>query len=320
MGTNKDDEVVLCVHRDRLIELFGEFSGYMPLENADRLYHGLLQADRVCWLRRGDCETDPNYKQIIPYVVVVHRGFGDEMVYRYTRAKPAQGGEERLFGQHSIGLGGHVNPLVGDAENGHDAGFCFDESIARELHEEVRMDTSIAWRPIGLVNHDETLLGEVHVGVVVLAEVAAPAVYPAEDAIYGGYFAPLRHLKRDRLIAQDDPDSAAATGAANFERWSEILLDSEMFGPAETWRYDVIVEVRGGVVQAAYARDGTLDVEVLDWDDYEALPDADDVAVLRKMVLADRTPEDNELIHMGERRQEIEQLDDIAREFFTTIY
>jgi predicted NUDIX family phosphoesterase len=284
---SKDDEVVMCISREKLHELFGDFTGYRALVDRNELYHKLLADEHIVWLRRGDCENDPNYKQIIPYVVITHY-CADQTVFRYQRVKSGQAGEERLLGMSSIGLGGHINPTDGSGEDGPCAGVCFDAAVGRELQEEVRMDTGIGWQPVGLINHDENDVGQVHVGVAVMAHVEVPAVYPAEPGIYAGHFSPLRDLKR-RMDA-----NRSNTG---FERWTEILLDSEFFGPVESWtRGDVIVAVRGGVVQSVYGRDASLEVAILDWDDLEALP------------------------AQADERVEMEQLDDIATEHFTTIF
>ncbi len=56
---------------------------------------------------RYDCETDEEILQVIPYVLL----FGqDKEIFAYVRAANIRDfGEERLFGQHSIGFGGHIS-------------------------------------------------------------------------------------------------------------------------------------------------------------------------------------------------------------------
>lgn len=55
---------------------------------------------------RYDCETDESVLQPIPYTII----FGpNETVFSYVRAEEIRDyGDERLFGKHSIGVGGHI--------------------------------------------------------------------------------------------------------------------------------------------------------------------------------------------------------------------
>ena len=52
---------------------------------------------------RWKAESAPEFKQVIPYVILEHEPTG--RIYMTTRI----GGDERLLGQNSIGLGGHMD-------------------------------------------------------------------------------------------------------------------------------------------------------------------------------------------------------------------
>lgn len=52
-------------------------------------------------------ETDPRFKQIIPYLIYVRDG----KILTYLKTK--QSSESRLHGKWSIGIGGHINPADG---------------------------------------------------------------------------------------------------------------------------------------------------------------------------------------------------------------
>jgi len=55
---------------------------------------------------RYDCETDEAVLQVIPYTILLDN---DGRVFTYVRATDIQDyGDVRLFGKHSIGLGGHI--------------------------------------------------------------------------------------------------------------------------------------------------------------------------------------------------------------------
>ena len=57
---------------------------------------------------RDAVEEDPSLKQVIPYAVIARAGG----IFCFRRSN--RGGERRLFGLRSIGVGGHVNPEDGD--------------------------------------------------------------------------------------------------------------------------------------------------------------------------------------------------------------
>src|SRR5262245_66513838 len=59
------------------------------------------------FVERERAERTPAWKQLIPYCVVA----ADERVLLMRRR--AKGGEARLYGKLSIGVGGHINPIDG---------------------------------------------------------------------------------------------------------------------------------------------------------------------------------------------------------------
>ena len=85
---------------------------------------------RGFFVERRHAETDATLKQIIPYCVVV-RG-GDVFLTRRT----SKGGDARLFGKRSIGIGGHINPV--------DGADVLALGLRREIEEELTIDG--AWR------------------------------------------------------------------------------------------------------------------------------------------------------------------------------
>ena len=57
------------------------------------------------FMDRPLAEEDPGYKQLIPYVILWQ---GPQI---YLMERTAAGGDSRLHGKASIGVGGHVNPM-----------------------------------------------------------------------------------------------------------------------------------------------------------------------------------------------------------------
>ncbi|MGH2356937.1 MAG: NUDIX domain-containing protein, partial [Candidatus Limnocylindria bacterium] len=62
------------------------------------------------YLPRPEAETDPTFKQVIPYVLVRD---GD-LVFLMERTDA--GGDARLHRKASIGVGGHLNPVDAEEE------------------------------------------------------------------------------------------------------------------------------------------------------------------------------------------------------------
>lgn len=84
---------------------------------------------------RATVETDTAWLQILPYIVVKHKK--TDAVFFYSR--PPGGGESRLYGKLSCGLGGHVD------ESPSEAGLAtlIDSEAYRELSEEVGLDANV---------------------------------------------------------------------------------------------------------------------------------------------------------------------------------
>ncbi|BAQ02661.2 hypothetical protein [Ralstonia phage RSL2] len=61
------------------------------------------------FIRRGWCETDSRYIQLLPYIVFYKKIGKRYRIFVYQRGKGV--GEERLAMNCSVGVGGHINPL-----------------------------------------------------------------------------------------------------------------------------------------------------------------------------------------------------------------
>jgi predicted NUDIX family phosphoesterase len=148
---------------------------------------------------RRELETDPSWKQIIPYVVV--RDGPRYLLMRRTRA----GGDERLFERYSIGVGGHLNPGDGDVEGG----------LRREWAEEIAADFVPDFTFVGLLNDDENPVGAVHLGFVYEADTAGRAVAIREA---------------DKLSGDLRTPAEVAAVVEHMESWSRLLFE-HLVGP-----------------------------------------------------------------------------------------
>ena len=143
---------------------------------------------------RDEVETDPSWKQAIPYLLL--RDGERVFLMRRTRA----GGDERLHDRYTIGVGGHVNPEDGDVLGG----------LRREWAEEIEADFTPDFEPLGVLNDDDNDVGAVHLGLVYAAEAQGRPVAIRETEKLSGAFATL--------------DEVGAV-ADKLETWSALLFD-----------------------------------------------------------------------------------------------
>ena len=197
---NSAEENVLVVKRT-LLDQLGNFQGlnFEPRKYLD----AILSRGNNFFLRRDQAEKDPSHKQIIPYVLLTH---GDKVLH-YVRGKKA--GEQRLVAKGSIGIGGHMN-------ESDESLFALDEAayragVAREVGEEIAINTKFEDRIVALLNDDGTEVGRVHLGIVHIFKLAEPKVEKREAMITNVAF-----LGKDELMARRD----------SLETWSQICLDS----------------------------------------------------------------------------------------------
>jgi predicted NUDIX family phosphoesterase len=197
---NPPVENVLVIKRSLFDEL-GPFQG-LNFEPAKYLKAILSRGDNF-FIPRPEAESDPSYKQIIPYALIVFQ----DTVLHYVRGKKA--GEQRLIAKGSIGIGGHMNEtdesLFAMDEQAYRAG------VEREVNEEIRIDTPFEDEIVALLNDDSTEVGRVHLGIVHIFKLKEPKVQKREAMITG-----LRFRTKEELIGHRE----------SLESWSQICLDS----------------------------------------------------------------------------------------------
>ncbi len=190
------DEQVLVIPT-AVFHAAGLFQGFSP--EADFLTSRLFRSEHFQFLPRSRAETDTGFKQLIPYMVLRH---GSD-VFAYRRGKA--GNEKRLHELRSVGVGGHI--AREDVVQGE---FSYRQAMLRELNEEIELKCGYRERCIGLINDDSTPVGQVHLGIVHLFELAGRELAPREHALRDGRLTPLSELKAAR---------------AEFETWSQFVLD-----------------------------------------------------------------------------------------------
>lgn len=196
----------LCVRRDELMAAVK-----MPVA----LYYDDVDADVLNQLQtyefrsRPECETNFDWKQIIPYVVV-RVPTEQQLVLAYYRSVSA--GESRLHGQRSIGLGGHIEPDDLDLDSPRPFVERIKAAAMRELIEEgvPAHKGLLSFR--GFVNHELTDVGRVHFGVVYELTLRDVKLTDPDPEIAELQFVPWRSL---------------IPAIGEFEDWSKRILAAE---------------------------------------------------------------------------------------------
>lgn len=201
MTAAQEVEQVLVVPTLLLHEL-GYFQGINT--NVSPYLKTLLDPAYVSYRPRDQMETDPSYKQLIPYCIFRCEG----KLFHYQRGK--QQGEGRLHSKRSIGVGGHISTQDRDLANSP-----YLEAMHREIEEEVFLESPYRDTCVGLLNDDQTEVGRVHLGIVHIFDLDAPKVRPREKSMLMAGFASSEELIRD---------------LDQFETWSQLCL-RHLFGP-----------------------------------------------------------------------------------------
>ncbi len=190
--------MILVVRRD-VFDAIGSFQGLNF--NVERYLPQLLARQNNFFMIRSEAEKSPQFKQIIPYALLVH----EDKVLHYVRGKKA--GEQRLVSKGSIGIGGHMN----DADEGLFAlDFeAYQAGVQREVNEELKVNTPYQNSVVALLNDDSNEVGQVHLGVVHIFRLEMPAVEKREAMI-----TEMEFLTVEQLQARKD----------TLESWSQICV------------------------------------------------------------------------------------------------
>jgi len=111
--TEHVEEQILVIPESVIAEI-GDLQGFET--DVDRFLHPILGSERLSFQPRSQMETDPSFKQLIPYVLLEWNDNGVIKLFTYTRG--GGGGESRLHALRSVGIGGHISRE--DAADGSD--------------------------------------------------------------------------------------------------------------------------------------------------------------------------------------------------------
>ncbi len=181
----KDEEVLVIPAQ--LLDQLGPFSGFQ--HNVDRYLSTILDRENQSFRPRSLVETDPSFKQLIPYVILECSDATGTKLFQYTRGKGQ--GEKRLHAHRSIGIGGHISIEDATGEDWYGTG------MQRELDEEVCIECNGQKRIVGLIYDDSTEVGRVHLGIVHIMQLKSCKVQTREDHLEDAGFEPVETIKAE---------------------------------------------------------------------------------------------------------------------------
>ena len=191
------EERVLCFPR-QLLEEIGVFQG-LSME-VDKYLPVVTSSKQLVYINRSAAELDTRYKQLIPYVLVICNG----KILRYRRGKG--GGETRLHGLYSVGIGGHIS----DEDSSLFSNVGYHDGMRREIMEEVAVE-EVNESTVAVINDDSTEVGQVHFGVVHVMHVAKEDVVGHRSGIVAPEFVPI---------------ADAVKNLSGYETWSRLCLEN----------------------------------------------------------------------------------------------
>jgi predicted NUDIX family phosphoesterase len=198
MQDEKYLEEYVLVFKTQLLEHMGMFQGLCFELNR---YRDIIHNPKNhIYLKRKDAESNPSYKQLIPYALLQYK----DTFFVYRRGKLLA--EKRLLGNYSLGIGGHIS--ITDPGL---FGSTYEDGLKREINEEVIIDSPYTQRVVALLNDDSNDVGKVHFGVVHVLTLDKPLVKPREKSINETIFLGIGDLQKD---------------VDGFENWSKICIQN----------------------------------------------------------------------------------------------
>lgn len=203
---NKDEKQIMVVNNAKL---FGKdyFEGFSPASSVDFLSRMLMHYE---FMKRKFAEHDLNFKQPIPYAVIVNPKL--KLVFGFKRSGDKNAyHENRLHGKWALGVGGHIEPVDTEASSDDDPIYF---GLLREIEEEVNIKGSKNIKLLGYINHTLVEVDKYHLGLLYLVETDATEVSLNEPEIEFG-----------KLMSVSEFENIFNTEGATLESWGKIALE-----------------------------------------------------------------------------------------------
>lgn len=197
---DKNEKIIMAVNKERLFR-DDYFQGFKPASEVD-FYSRIIQNN--IHMKRGEAEKSTTHKHPIAYLLVISPS---SKVFAYQRSQ--KGNESRLHNKWSWGIGGHI-----DIEDMMKGGDPIQNSLLRELSEELTGAENPSLKLVGYINDDSDDVGKVHFGLLYIAKVKSEEIHFKDEEIKQGNLKPINEL--EAICA--NPDFVV-------EGWSRIALE-----------------------------------------------------------------------------------------------
>ena len=191
------------------------------------------------FMKRGDAEENPNWKQIIPYMFFEN----DNRVFLMQRKGDHT--DSRLANKYSLGVGGHINKEDVKSIKGEKVVM---EWAKREFEEEIQYSGKYTTEFVGILNHDANEVGMVHAGLVI-------RIKGDEDVI-----SVRDEYKEGSLVSLKE----AGRYYKHMETWSQIVYDFLMGKVKMKGHTNNISGVLPDWLIGKYIKEGLIKIEPLD--------------------------------------------------------
>jgi len=188
------EEYIMVINKS-LLDKTGSFQGI----NFEIEKYIAIIKDNHEYMERSEAETNYNFKQIIPYVILHCKG----SIFSYYRGKLLN--EARLEGKYSIGVGGHIS-----IEDRNLFTPSFYEAMHREVREEVKINSDFKDKAVAIINDDSNEVGRVHLGIVYVFDLSEPNVNKKEKSINKSEFLTINDIRQKLKL---------------YESWSKICIE-----------------------------------------------------------------------------------------------
>lgn len=230
VGPEPRPGTVLCLERST-VELIFQISrskrgGFVRMSAAELRTLTQTQYCNWAWVTRDDELEQENgstflqYVQVIPYTVFVMPRQPGEHTKIWTYSRTKDGGEARLHGSLSVGVGGHVDGA--DATNGCDFVQYVNNACVREIEEEIECEPTRGPAPtpkmIGLIYLESRPVERAHLGVVYESLHLMPIAARKGQGVH-----PIGWIDI----------STACLDKSGFEHWSQVVLNHYSPGKAD---------------------------------------------------------------------------------------
>ncbi|NUJ97953.1 NUDIX domain-containing protein [Candidatus Gracilibacteria bacterium] len=190
----KMKRLIMVIKNDILFSESERKDGFY--DNGDSLEQAIL--NNYEYMMRGEAEVNYNYKQPIPYGIVISQ---DKKIFVYKRgASGSNAGESRLHSKISFGVGGHIEEKDQENEN------ILLDTLKREIEEEIKIisEDIINISLLGYINDDTNDVGKVHFGISYIIEVKNTNTSLEDGELANGEFLDINEI--EEMMQSEDYD------------------------------------------------------------------------------------------------------------------